>query len=157
MNHGIPIQLFHPSFAKFLRIAREDTVEIDLKPEVYSATHSLFHTSAVVYDDEGRRVEATRVFLEKAIGHMIPALEVTGKQTSMRFDGACTAPCGSLSALTALKEDKNEVGTGDCDPSHQCAMGFRSYYTRKEVRPFLPSLISVLVSCLTCVVDEPDP
>ncbi len=146
MNHGIPIQLYHPSFAKFLRIAREDNVEIDLKPEVYSATHSLFHSSAVVYDDEARRVEATRMFLEEAIGHKIPAHDVTGKQTSMKFDSACTVPCGSLFALAALKEDKNEVGTGGCDPSHQCAMGFRSYYTRKEVRPFLSFLISALVS-----------
>ncbi|KAI9435242.1 hypothetical protein BJY52DRAFT_1197709 [Lactarius psammicola] len=88
---------------------------------------------AVVYDDETSRIEATRVFLEEAIGHPIPALDATGEQITLRFDGACTASCGNLSVMVALKEDKNEVGTGGCDPSHQCAMGFRSYYTRKEM------------------------
>ncbi len=84
MNRGIPIQLYHPSFAKFLRVVRDDTVGIDLKP--------------------GLRVYA----------------------------------------LAAIKEDKNEIGTGGCDPSDQCALGFRLYYAREEVRPFLPFLISVL-------------
>jgi len=78
VNRGIPIRLYHPSFARFIRNVREDTVEIDLKPEDYSATHSLLHSSAVLYQDEARRVEATRVFLEEAIGHQIPALDVLG-------------------------------------------------------------------------------
>ncbi len=142
MNRGVPIQLYHPSFAKFLRATREDTVEIDLKPGDYSATHSFIHSSAALYTDESRRVEATRVFLDMFLGRPIPGLDICG----MRADGACRVFCGSLYALAALKEDKNEIGTGGCDPSHQCALDFRYYYAREEVRPFLPFLISVLVS-----------
>ncbi len=142
MNHGIPIQLYHPSFAKFLRVVLDDTVEIDLKPEDYSATHSLFHSSSVLYRDKTERVEANRVFLDKVIGRPIPALDISG----MKTDGACQVFCGSLYALAAVKEDTNEIGAGFCDPSHQCALDFRLYYARKGVRPFLPFLISVLVS-----------
>jgi hypothetical protein len=142
MNRGIPIQLYHPSFAKFLRVARTATGEIDLTPEDYSATHSLFHSSAMLYKDEAKRVEGTRVFLDKAIRRAIPALDVPG----MKADGACQVFCGNLYALAAAKEDKNEIGTGGCDPSHQCALDFRLYYAKEEVRPFLPFFIGVLVS-----------
>ncbi|KAH9167868.1 hypothetical protein EDB89DRAFT_1649475 [Lactarius sanguifluus] len=59
-NCGIPIQLYRPSFAKFLRISHGDAVGIELKPETYSATHSLFHLSAALYSNEDKRVAATR-------------------------------------------------------------------------------------------------
>ena len=147
MNRGIPIQLYHPSFAKFLRVVRDDTVGIDLKPEDYSATHSLFQSSAVLYESEARRLDATELFLNKVIRHQISPLWVSGEQVSMKADGAYEAGCKSLRvyALAAIKEDKNEIGTGGCDPSDQCALGFRLYYAREEVRPFLPFLISVLI------------
>jgi hypothetical protein len=102
MNRGIPIQLYHPSFAKFLRVAHEDTGEIELNPEDYSATHSLFHCSAAIYKDEHKRIEATKVFLDQAIRRAIPALELS----CMRADGACQVLCGNLYALGALKEDR---------------------------------------------------
>ncbi|KAI9461314.1 hypothetical protein BJY52DRAFT_1117319 [Lactarius psammicola] len=75
----------------------------------------------------------------------------------MRTNGACTAPCGKLVALVALKEDKNEVGTGGCDPSHQCAMGFRSYYTRQEMDPIrdrccCPSFLIALAGPWICIL-----
>jgi hypothetical protein len=141
MNRGLPIQLFHPSFARFLHRAYNNTVEMDLKPELYSATHSLTHVAAEIYPDEARRVRAVGVFFDKAIGHSIPMLEIPG----MRADGACQVFCGNLYVLAAVKEDKNEIGTGGCDPSLQCIMDFRLYCAREEVRSFLPSLISVLV------------
>ncbi len=145
MNRGIPIQLYHPSFAKFLRVVRDDTVGIDLKPEDYSATLSLFHSSAVLYESEAQRVDATRLFLDKVIRHRISALNVSGVKASMKADGAYEVECGSLYALAAIKVDKNEIGTDSRDPSHQCALGFRLYYAREEVRPFLPFFISVLI------------
>lgn len=152
-NRGIPIQLYHPSFANFLRVIREDTGEIDLKPEDYSATHSLFHSFAMLYDDEAKRSAATSRFLDKAIGHMIPGMELPG----MKPDGACRVLCGDLYALVALKESKNEIGTGGCDPSHQGSLGYRSYYAQEDVRPSLSFLINrpVFLS-LTWIVDEAD-
>ncbi|KAH9175907.1 hypothetical protein EDB89DRAFT_1847067 [Lactarius sanguifluus] len=48
----------------------------------------------------------------------------------MHFNGALT----EVGALVVLKEDKNEVGTGGCDPSHQCALGFRTYYIQKKMK-----------------------
>jgi len=142
MNRGIPIQLYHSSFAKFLRLAHKETGEIELTPEDYSATHSLFHYSAALYKDESKRIEATKVFLDKAIRRAIPALELS----CMRADGACQVLCGNLYALGAYKEDKNEVGTGGCDPTHQCCFGFRLYYAREEVRLSLPFRIRGLIS-----------
>ncbi|KAH9055212.1 hypothetical protein EDB87DRAFT_1580049 [Lactarius vividus] len=75
-NCGIPIQLYHRAFADFLRIARGDIVDIDLKPEVYSATHSLFHSSAAFYLNEASRVESNQdVF---GSGHWPSASSVGG-------------------------------------------------------------------------------
>ncbi|KAH9971623.1 hypothetical protein BJV74DRAFT_889341 [Russula compacta] len=50
------------AFAKFLQAVRDDTVKIDLKPEDYSATYSLFHSSAELYRDKEARSEAIRVY-----------------------------------------------------------------------------------------------
>ena len=130
MNRGIPIQLYHPSFANFLRVAHEDTGEIELKPEDYSATHSLFLHSASLYKEEAKRVEATDAFLDQAIRRAIPSLELS----CMRVDGACRVLCGNLYALAAHTEVKKEAGTRGCDPCHQCCMGYRLYYARENVR-----------------------
>jgi hypothetical protein len=145
MNRGLPIQLFHPSFARFMRRAHDNTVKMDLGPEIYSATHSLTHAAAEIYPDEARRAQAVEVFLDKAIGHSIPALDIPG----MRTDGAYRVSCGSVYVLAAVKEDKNEIGMGGCDPSLQCTMGFRSYCAGEEASTFLPPS-SVFLSYMCC-------
>ncbi|KAI9439820.1 hypothetical protein H4582DRAFT_2075187 [Lactarius indigo] len=129
VNSGIPIQLYHPAFANFLRISREGTVDIDVKPESYSATHSLFHAAADLHDNDAERVTATWTSLGLAIENPLPPLDHHG----MHFNGAITEVCGGVPALVALKEDKNEIGTDGCDPSHQCAFGFRSYYASERM------------------------
>ncbi|KAH8990253.1 hypothetical protein EDB92DRAFT_1799093, partial [Lactarius akahatsu] len=131
-NCGIPIQLYHPSLAKTLRISRGDAVEIDLKPETYSVTHSLSHFSAALYSNEGKRVAATRTPLGVAICHGLSTLSVPCDDYTMEFDGGLTEVCGGAQALVVLEVDKNEVGTDGRDPSHQCSLGFRSYYARNE-------------------------
>jgi hypothetical protein len=145
-NCGIPIQLYHPSFGRFLRRAHQDTVEINLKPENYSATHSLFQSSAAIYRNEASRVKEVKEFLENAIGHKFHPLDTD--VCGMNPDGIIQVSCGSLHALAAVQEDKNEIGMGRCDPSHQCALDFRLYYATEKVCPFLPFLVSVLVSCV---------
>jgi hypothetical protein len=117
-NRGIPIQLYHSSFAKFLRVVRDGDVQMDLEPEDYAATQSLFHSSATLYPDEASRSQAIRVFLNKAIHRHISSLEIPG----MRADGACQVICGDV---LAAAEEKNEMGTGGCDASHQCGLDFR--------------------------------
>ena len=142
VNYSIPVQLYHPAFAKLLSIAKGSTLEIKLNPEDYSTTQSLFHAAAQIYENEAERDEATTVFLDRIIGHGIPAL--TTSSPVIRTNGTCKVECGNVYALTALKVDKKEIGTGGCDPSHQYTMGYRSYYVRNEVRPFIISC-----SCLT--------
>jgi hypothetical protein len=48
---------------KFLRAVCNDSVEIDLKAEDYSAKHSLFHKSEILYAREDDHAEAVRIFL----------------------------------------------------------------------------------------------
>ncbi|KAH9046590.1 hypothetical protein EDB84DRAFT_1250076, partial [Lactarius hengduanensis] len=152
-NCGIPIQLYHPAFAKFLRISRGDAVEIDLKPEAYSATHSLFHSSAAQYTDEAQRVAGTSMFLGEAIGHQLPPLDFPKGEYTMHFNGALT----EVGALVVLKADKNEVGTGRCDPSYQCASGFRTYYIQKRMESIresccCPSFLIALAGPWMCIL-----
>jgi hypothetical protein len=134
-KRGIPIQLYHPAFAKFMRSISDDTVDINLKPDDYSAVHSLFDRSAVVYGDEASRSDAIRVFLNQAIHYRIETLEVPG----MKADGAYKVLCRNLYALAAIEEEKNEIGTGGCDPSHQCSLDFRLYYAKENVSASKPS------------------
>jgi hypothetical protein len=133
-NRGIPIQLYHPTFAKFMRTTSDDTVDIKLDPEGYSAVHSLFHKSAVIYKDETARSNEIRVFLNRAIRHRLATLEAPG----MRADGAYEVPCGNLYAVAALEEEKNEIGTGGKDPSHQCGLDYRLFYAHKRVCASIP-------------------
>ncbi|KAI9456037.1 hypothetical protein BJY52DRAFT_1384109 [Lactarius psammicola] len=149
-NRGIPIQLYHPSFAKFLRNIREDTIEVDLK---YSATHSLFYSSAMVYSNKAERVDSVKLFLEEAIGHEIFAQCVF----DLRSNGACTVYCGGLRALAAETEFKNEIGTGGRDPSHHCATFFHSYYSREEMEPVrnrccCPTFLIALAGPWMCIL-----
>ena len=132
VNHSIPIQLYHPAFAKLLSIAKGSSLEIRVNPEDYSTTQSLFHAATQIYENEAERVEATAVFLDRIISHGTPAL--TTSSPVIRTNDACKVKCGNVYALTALKVDNNEIGTGGSDPSHQCTMGYRSYYVRNEVR-----------------------
>jgi hypothetical protein len=81
--------------AKFLRSAREDTDEINLKPDDYSATYALFYAYSVLHT--AARVEAVDVFLEKAIGHQIETLNVF----EMRADIAYQVSCGNIHTLVA--------------------------------------------------------
>jgi hypothetical protein len=135
-NRGIPIQLYHPSFAKFLRAVRDENIGVNLEAEDYSAVHSLFHASAILHKNEGVRTQAVRVFLDKAIRHQASKIEVEG----MKADGGCEVLCGDQYVLGELEEHKNDMGTGGCDPSHQGGLDMRVYYARPEVRPFLPIL-----------------
>ncbi|KAI0000747.1 hypothetical protein BJV74DRAFT_882609 [Russula compacta] len=113
-NRGFPIQLYHPSFERFLRVIRVDTVDIGLKTEDYSATHSLFHPSAALYRDEDARSQAIRIHLDTAIHGSMFTLHLPG--------------------MKASEEEKNEIGTGGCDPSHQYGIGYRLYYARENMQ-----------------------
>ncbi|KAI9428328.1 hypothetical protein H4582DRAFT_783233 [Lactarius indigo] len=115
MNHGILIHLYHPSFTRFLRVVSDKAVKIDSKPGDYSAADSFIQSSAVLYRDEAKRVEATRLFLDRFLGRPILTL--------------------SLYTLAALKEDTNEIGSGGRDPSNQRALNFRLYRAREEMKP----------------------
>ena len=107
-----------------------------LGSEDYAATHSLFQASAMLYEHEDERSKAIRTFLIKGIRrHHIATLDGQG----MRADGSCQVLCGDLLALAGLEEEKNEIGTGGCDPSHQCGLGYRLYYAQKEARGYVPS------------------
>jgi hypothetical protein len=117
-----------------------------LEAEDYSATHSLFHESAIIYKSEDDRSEAIRVFLDKAIHRHISKVEVAG----MKADGGCEVLCGNVFALVALVEEKNDMGTGGCDASHQCGIDFRVYYVRDRVRPFLLSLTQCVTFMMNC-------
>ncbi|KAH9000157.1 hypothetical protein EDB92DRAFT_470325 [Lactarius akahatsu] len=102
-------------------------------------------------------VETTKMFLEGAIRHPLSADQLSYGRGSMRPDGALTQDCGSVRALVVLKEDKNEIGTGGCDPSHQCSMGYRSYYAQKKMKPIresccCPSFLIAIAGPWMCIL-----
>lgn len=128
----------------------EDTGEIELKPENYSATHSLFLHSAALHKEEAKRMEATNVFLDRAIRRVIPSLELS----CMRVDGACRVLCGNLYASAAHKEVKNEVGTGGA--THVTSVVWAIVYITRE-RMYANPAIPHRSSYLTRFVDEANP
>jgi hypothetical protein len=144
-NRGIPIELYHRSFGRFLRAVTDESVEIELTAEDYSAVHSLFAKSAQLYGNEAGRTQAVRVCLDKVIRRQAGRIEVEG----MRADGGCLVLCGNEYALGHLEEHKNDVGTGGCDPSHQGAFDIRVYNSRSEVRGFLV-ILKLDVTLMIC-------
>jgi hypothetical protein len=131
---ALPIQLYHPVFAHFLDDLSSNSL---VPPNIAKATVNYMKAASAIYENEGIR----RQFLQPRLCEILAitfSAEANADRTSP--DGMFLVnPVGELSesALVLLKEDKNELGDGGCDPSTQAGLSAVRFWVQNEVNSFL--------------------
>jgi hypothetical protein len=125
-----PIQLFHPVFGHFLDDLSKD---LCVPPEIVKATVGYMRASSAMYDNEAIR----RATLEPHLGRILG----NGMGTVVNPDG--TWPDGAFSitltneicesAVTLIKEEKNNIGDGGSDPSTQVGLSMARFWAQDQV------------------------
>ena len=125
-----PIQLFHPVFGHFLDDLSNTS---PVPPEITKATVGYMRASSAIYDHEAHRRAALDPHLGRILG--------SGMGTVVNADG--TSPDGALpitltkgaceTVVALLKEEKNNLGDGGCDPSTQVGLSMTRFWAQDQV------------------------
>ncbi|KAG9084343.1 hypothetical protein FRC06_004116, partial [Ceratobasidium sp. 370] len=148
---GLPVQLFHPVFDTFTKTMESTNL---LPPSKYVHTEELLHASQDIYREDGRE--------GALMSHLIIALASTidnepvpncNAAGVVKFVDTATAS----NAYCAIIEVKNEIGTGECDPTIQAAESFAIYWSQEKMTPLrniccCPSLIIAIAGPWMCVL-----
>jgi hypothetical protein len=122
--------LFHPVFGHFLDDLSND---LCVPPEIAKATVGYMRASSAMYDNEAIRRAALEPHLGRILGN--------GMGTVVNPDG--TWPDGAFSitltneicesAVTLIKEEKNNIGDGGSDPSTQVGLSMARFWAQDQV------------------------
>ena len=149
-----PIQLFHPVFGHFLDDLSND---LCVPPEIVKATVRYMRASSAIYDNEAIR----RAALEPRLGRILSSGVGTVVNPDGTWpDGAFSIPltneiCGS--AVTLIKEDRNNFGDGGSDPSIQVGLSMARFWAQDQVNRsdfylLLSALPSFSISTQVCAI-----
>ncbi|KAH8835977.1 hypothetical protein DL96DRAFT_1520667 [Flagelloscypha sp. PMI_526] len=124
-NTGVPIEIFHNSFAEF----QHDAEHVDLpSTKVMVNVIDLFDKSSAIYENEAQRLAALRPCLESILGISLSRVENADltKPHATNFIDVPTNAEGSISRAVALIwEGKDEFGRGGSSPDVQAAQAVR--------------------------------
>ena len=126
---GPPITIYEQVFADFCRNMSER--KEGFSPEDYQAVGNLLVASSAVYRQEKRRQATLTRILGKLLSRSIDVVQLEDGTSN---DGVCTVHVGEgSSALLLLCEFKNEIGSGECDPSLQASFSFTRWWSQDRV------------------------
>ncbi|KAG8743605.1 hypothetical protein FRC10_011668 [Ceratobasidium sp. 414] len=154
LKTGLPVELYHRIFGDFTRSTQcLKTLE---SPDLRIVEDLLLDAQALYTVEGDRRAEMYK--------HLERILEVPITQQSIK---KCTADCvtqsyysGSMKrskGYCAIVEVRNEIGTGDCDPSIQGAESYGHYWSQDSMDDFravscCPSFIIAIAGPWLCVL-----
>lgn len=128
-----PITIYHPVFAKFLRLMAEPP---DPTPEDLGRAHDFVCLASAYYKDEAERVLKLSRNLNAAVYHGILGIQKLSYTSSkLAPDGVVFSertPSG-FSTITAILEVKAEIGEGNSDPIAQAECAYVAVYSSDEV------------------------
>ena len=134
-----PIQLYNPVFGQFLGdIANKD---LEVPTEVILATSRFMDLASGIYKDEDHRTLVLQKELMAAISvviHKVDNIDMT-KPDSIVTTEVLVGGESKLAAI-CIKEDKNEIGDGNSDPSIQAGLSYGRFWAQKNVRALNSSL-----------------
>ncbi|KAG6910125.1 hypothetical protein DXG01_012884 [Tephrocybe rancida] len=125
-NYGPPVGLFHPVFNSFQAAMTSSEHFYADDAETYATLRSLFRAFADIYATKEQRTGAIEKHLSSPLGAQFVVVDAPG----VKSDGVIIHPCGRYYAYTALREDKNEIGTGNSDPYNQASLAYRKYWAQ---------------------------
>ena len=127
---GPPITIYERVFADFRRNMSERKEDL-LSPKDYEAVGNLLVSSSAVYREEKHRQAALMPILRKLLNQSINVVQLEDGTSNGEI---CTVHVGEgYSALLLLCEFKNEIGSGDCDPSLQASFSFTRWWSQDRV------------------------
>jgi hypothetical protein len=127
---ALPIQLYHPVFAHFLD---DLTSESPVPPKMAKATVKYMKAASAIYDSEATRRQNLQPYLSEILAITFSAEANTDRTSPDGMFLVNPARDLSESALVLLKEDKNEIGDGGCDPSTQAGLSAVRFWVQFEV------------------------
>jgi hypothetical protein len=131
---GLPIGLFHPVFDRFRELV--DSTKFDATREQLSSTLSLIQASQDLYALEGGekgRTTAILPLLNSILDCSISATDIP--RNDCKSDGTVQTRNG---AYVLVVEVKNEIGTGETDPSVRGAIAYAKYWGQVSLIHSLP-------------------
>lgn len=129
MTIAPPIQIYHPIFSRFLRMANDE--KTDLSPEVLERVRDYMNFASSIKRNENQTNVKYRQELTKVLGITINE-ELDADKTST--DGGVMVDVGDYERIAPLLvELKCIFGEGGCDPSIQAGYSMR----RSWIQPYV--------------------
>jgi hypothetical protein len=105
---------------------------------------ALFGAFADIYTSKGDRIAAIDKHLVPLLGSSFDIVVVQGAKS----DGVIMEPCGLSSAYLAIREVKNEIGTGHADPHNQASLSYRKYWADPSRKSHQFVFVTALLICI---------
>ncbi|QRW11351.1 kinase domain protein [Ceratobasidium sp. AG-Ba] len=125
-RQGQPLEIYHPVFHDFKTHVQSTS---DLNPNDLQTMEFLLSESQDMYPNEDERVSAIGDWLDALLGREISVHKISGCVSN----GVIRAPprmgTKTRRAYLLIMEARNEIGTGDSDPSIQCAESYARYWS----------------------------
>ncbi|KAG6914878.1 hypothetical protein DXG01_014771 [Tephrocybe rancida] len=152
-NYGPPVGLFHPVFNSFQAAMTSSERFYADDAGTYSTIRALFRAFADIYTTKEQRTNAINEHLNSLLGTEFVVVDAPG----VKSDGVIIHPCGPHYAYTVLREDKNEIGTGNSDPYNQASLAYRKYWAQRSYdvirsNSYCPSIILSIAGPWLCVL-----
>jgi hypothetical protein len=125
-----PIQLFHPAFGNFLDDLSSNS---PMPPEIEKATVDYMRAASAIYESEKIRKRALEPHLSRLLATALSTVTNADKTSPDGMVLITLAGKICEAVVTLLKEDKNEVGDGGCDPSTQAGLSVVRFWAQREV------------------------
>ncbi|KAH9967790.1 hypothetical protein BGW80DRAFT_678631 [Lactifluus volemus] len=122
---AVPVEVFHPAFAHFLALARDDTFQP--QDDVVQLTADFIHSTSQIVATESPRQMTTRGMLSKLLGYpAIQTVQLNKSSADHMMPYSCRGEVLGTAAL-AIIEEKPELGTSG-DGSVQGSFSFIQHW-----------------------------
>lgn len=144
---AIPVELYHPAFARFLGIVGDEKFH---PPEalVRNTVGFLTNVSRIATHEKNRQ-DSTRKMLSALLGQPVcQTVNQNGSSSDHVIQYQCANGAIVGSAALAVIEEKAELGTSG-EPSVQGSFSFIQHFKYETVRPFIaaPAVSESLTCC----------
>lgn len=127
---GPPITIYEPVFSQF-RAMNEGEPPVEISPKDYGFVKTLLTASAAIYSTEKERTSGIDAPMEGLLGRPVCPTVLVDNSSN---DGVIQIEIGEKTGLLLVREIKNEVGMGHCDPCVQVAFSYSKWWSDNKVR-----------------------
>lgn len=127
---GPPITIYEPTFSTF-RAMNEGKMPVEIGLDDYEVVKDFLVRSSRIYSKENLRQSAISTPLSSLLRRVIVTITLADLTSN---DGVIQENLGENACLLLLREIKNEVGSGNGDPSVQASFSYPRWWASPLVR-----------------------